>query len=318
MRCTSTTLAMVLVGLLGRVPGAWAQVDLAGSWAARMHEEWGDRWHGPDAVDFTGMPLNADGRAKALSYSSSMLAMVERQCLQYAPFYIVYGPQNLQVWAEDEPVTGRLVAWHISGAGDRQPRTIWMDGRPHPPAHALHPAAGFSTGVWEGNTLTVTTTHMKASPMRRNGVPASDVTTTVEHFTRHGDLLAVTAVITDPVYLTEPQVISRTWQLDPVLVQNRKATACWPAVEVERLTVPGAVPHYLPGQNPYLHEWSARYHIPLEAALGGAATLYPEYRHQLRAYTPPARCLRYCCGWMPTSGVAGNQDAPGLGCNPEP
>jgi hypothetical protein len=310
-------LAVLLVCMLGAVSPVSAQVDLSGGWSSRMHEEWGDRFHGPDAVDFMGIPLNEDGRQKALSYSSSMLAMVERQCLQYGPFYTMYGPQNLEFWSDDEPVTGRLIAWHISGAGDRLPRTIWMDGRPHPSEHALHTADGFSTGVWEGDTLTVTTTHMKAGPLRRNGVPSSDQTTLIEHIIRHGDLLAITAIITDPVYLTEPQVVTRAWQLDPGMVQNRKAVGCWPAVEVARLGTPGAVPHYLPGTNPYLHEASERYHLPLEAVLGGAQTLYPEYRHQLRAYAPPARCLRYCCGWLPTAGIAGNRDAPGLNCNPE-
>jgi len=307
----------VLLGGLGLAPVASAQVDLAGSWAARMHEDWGDRWHGPDPVDFTGVPLNDDGRARAVSYSSSQLAMLERQCLQYAPYYIVFGPQNLQIWSEDDPVTGRQIAYHISGAGDRLPRTIWVDGRPHPSPHALHSADGFSTGVWEGDVLTVTTTHMKASPLRRNGVPASDRATSVEHFVRHGDLLTVTAVLTDPAYLTEPQVVSRTWQLDSTLVQNRKASACWPAVEVERLSETGAVPHYLPGKNPFLHEFSDRYHLPIEAVLGETQALYPEFRKKLGGYVAPARCLRYCCGWMPTSGIAGNADAPELNCTPE-
>jgi hypothetical protein len=291
-------------------------MDLSGTWGSRMHEEWGDRYHGPDAVDYLGLPLTDDGRAKALSYSSSQLAMPERQCLQYAPYYTELGPQNLVLWSEDEPVTGRLIAWHISGAGDRLPRTIWMDGRPHPSAHALHPADGFSTGAWEGNMLTVYTTHMKASPIRRNGAPGSDLTTMTEHFVRHGNLLTITALITDPAYLTEPQVLSRTWELDSSRVQDRTGGTCWPTVEVSRLATPGKVPHYLPGENPYMNEVRQRYHLPEEAILGGAETRYPEYRQHLKDYSPPTRCLRYCCGWLPTAGIAGNNDAPGLNCTP--
>lgn len=310
------TVAALLVGTLWLAPSASAQIDLSGTWGSRMHEEWGDRYHGPDAADFLGLPLTEDGRARALSYSSSQLAMLERQCMQYGPYYVVTGPQNLQLWLEDDAVTGRPVAYKISGAGDRLPRTIWMDGRPHPSAHALHTSDGFSTGVWEGNMLTVTTTHMQAGPLRRNGVAVSSQTTMVEHFVRHDDLLGITTIVTDPVYLAEPQIISRTWQLDSSIVQNRTGGTCWPVVEVSRLGVPGAVPHYLPGKNPFAREVSDRYHLPIEAVQGGAETRYPEYRKKLGGYVAPERCLRYCCGWLPTSGPAGNHDAPGLDCTP--
>jgi glyoxylase-like metal-dependent hydrolase (beta-lactamase superfamily II) len=43
-----------------------------------------------------------------------------------------------------------------------------------------------------------------------------------------------------------------------------------------------AVPHYLPGTNPFLTEQSTTLGIPLEGVRGGAATLYPEYRLRLR------------------------------------
>ena len=138
-RTMAMTTAVLWVGLLLARP-AFAQLDLSGEWASRMHEDWIDRFHGPDAVDFLGLPLNDEGRARALSYSSSQLAMRERICMQYQPDYVVLGPQNLLIWSEAEPVTGRLLAWHISGAGDREPLTVWMDGRPHPSANALHTA----------------------------------------------------------------------------------------------------------------------------------------------------------------------------------
>lgn len=309
--------ATVLCMAMATSASVFAQVDLAGTWGAKMHEEWIDRFHGPDVVDFLGVPLNDSGRAKALSYSTSELAMRERQCQSYQPFYMVFGPQSLQIWAEDEPVGGRVVAWHISGASDRPPRTIWMDGRPHPSKSAAHTFGGFSTGEWDGTMLNVYTTHMKAGYLRRNGVPSSDEATTTEHIVRHGDLLTVTAVIDDPVYLSRTQVVSRTWQLDSDLVLNRYARGCTPAVEVERLSVPGAVPHYLPGKNPFADEVVNRYNLPAEAVHGGVETLFPEYRKKLKdAYVAPKFCVRYCCGWLPTSGEAGNNDAPGLNCTP--
>jgi hypothetical protein len=47
------------------------------------------------------------------------------------------------------------------------------------------------------------------------------------------------------------------------------------------------VPHYLPGQNPFVKELTERHNIPVEAVLGGAETMYPEYRKKLRDYVPP-------------------------------
>jgi hypothetical protein len=37
--------------------------------------------------------------------------------------------------------------------------------------------------------------------------------------------------------------------------------------------------------------------------MGGAQTMYPEYRKTLKGrYVPPAMCVRYCCGPGTTAG----------------
>jgi len=158
-----------------------------------------------------------------------------------------------------------------------------MDGRPHPPAWAAHTWMGFSTGVWEGNMLTVTTTHIKQGWHRRNGLPSSDEITLTEHFIRHGDHLTHVTVVQDPIYLSEPLVKSQDFVLNTNLLQ---ATALlYPCEYVDEAPgrPQGAVPAYDPGNNPFLHEFADRWHIPLEAALGGAETMYPEYRLKLKS-----------------------------------
>ena len=87
-----------------------------------------------------------------------------------------------------DPDSGRLIAYSLQGSYGR-PRTIWMDGRPHPSDLAPHTWAGFSTGRWERNTLVVTTTHIKAGWLQRNGAPTSDLATMTEFFTRYDDYL---------------------------------------------------------------------------------------------------------------------------------
>ena len=91
--------------------------------------------------------------------------------------------------------------------------TIWMDGRPRPSEHALHTQAGFTTGRWEGGALAARTTHMQAGFIRKTGVPLSDQATIDWRFFRHDNVLTVLMVARDPVYLVEPEIISKGFRL---------------------------------------------------------------------------------------------------------
>ena len=133
---------------------------LSGEWAGRAHEDALARGAGPEIGDYTGLPLNDAGRPKAESWEAGILSTRERQCIPHVVTYAMRGPANLRMWKETDPFTGQIVAYRIYGTYGR-PRTIWMDGRPRPSEFAPHTWAGFSTGTWEGNKLTVTTTHIK-------------------------------------------------------------------------------------------------------------------------------------------------------------
>ena len=292
---------------------AYGQVDLTGSWKSRQHEDWIDRDPGPVPVDYLGIPLSDEGRAKALSYTAAQLAMTERQCRLYGPYYLSMGPQNFRIWNDTDPVTGRVIAIKISAAPDRDILTIWLDGRPQPSINSFYPFSGFTTGAWEGEMLNTYTTHIKAAEFRRNGVPASDQVTVTQHITRHGDILTILAVISDPIYLTEPYVLSRSWQLDPHANAPAVFGGCFPVTELPGLDVQGTVPHYLPGKTPNMDEVTKAYNIPMEAVLGYAETQYPEYRKKLKdIYVRPEKCVRYCCGWDQI--LTGPGPAPGLNC----
>jgi hypothetical protein len=287
-----------------------AQVDLSGEWADKYHEDWPERLPGPDIGDYIGLPLNNSARMKADSWEASVQTLPERQCIPHPNPYSLRGPADLHIWPVPDPVSGGPLAWKMFGTFGRATHTVWMDGRPHPSKYAPHTFEGFTTGVWEGDMLTTYTTHIKMGYLRRNGVPTSDETTVTEHWVRHGDVLTVTTVVEDPVYLTEPLVRSQNWQLDPEV--QRLATPCEPVVEVARK--PGTVPHYLPGTNPFLKEVTNMYNIPIEAVRGGAETMYPEYRKKLKdEYAAPAKCKRYCCGW--TSGLGQNSITGKLDCD---
>ena len=138
--------------------------------------------------------------------------------------------------------------------------------------------------------LTITTTHLKTNYLRRNALPRSDRAIITEHWIRHGDVLTVVTITEDPVFLEEPMVRSTNWYLDPG--QHLEPYGCEYGPEVPRPE--GTVPAFLPGQNPFLHEFANYYGLPFEATRGGKETLYPEYQEKLKDYKPPAKCERYC------------------------
>jgi hypothetical protein len=289
-------------------------VDFAGSWANRLQEDWIERAPGPHIGDYTGLPINDEARAYADLYQVSMQNMPERQCILYTSQYIVMGPQNLRIEPEADPISGAVVALHMTGTVDRAPRTIWLDGRAHPSKNAAHSPGGFSTGEWEGGMLKAYTTHLKTGLVWRNGVPHSDQAIMEEYWVRHGDLLTITMILDDPIYYEEPFIRSATFELDPMT--RVLPEPCEPQVEIPRAA--GEVPHYLPGENPYLTEFAEWFNLPLEAARGGARTTYPEYGKQLRpTYRPPTQCTIYCCGGTgQTAQDARNAECKVLGATP--
>jgi hypothetical protein len=255
-----------------------AQVDPSGEWAPRFHEDQPERIPGPEIGDYLGLPINAAARLRGDSWDASLLTLPEHQCKPHPSDYAWRGPANLRIWKEIDTPTQQVVAYHTHISWQAPERTIYMDGRPHPPEYAAHTWQGFSTGKWEGDILTVTTTHLKMGWIRRNGIPRSDKATVTEHIMRHDNYLTVMVIIDDPVYLSEPFVRSTDWVADP-----RQAIAPYPCeavVEIERAK--GYVPHHLPGTNAFLGEFPAKYHVPEEAARGGAETMYPEYKLKLK------------------------------------
>jgi hypothetical protein len=267
--------ALVMIFLSAGIsgPAAWGQIDLSGEWSPRYHEDQPERIPGPDMVEYHGIPINEANRLRGLSWSPSLLTVPEHQCKPHPSDYAHRGPGRMRIWYEYDSESQNLIAIHTRLRWQAPERTIWMDGRPHPPEYAAHTWQGFSTGKWEGEMLIVTTTHLKQGWVRRNGLARSDLANVTEHFIRHGDYLTQIVVINDPIYMTEPFIRSNNWVLDPR--QRIEPYLCDIVVEVER--PPGTVPHYLPGQNPFVEDYAERYGLPLEGVLGGAETTYPDF-----------------------------------------
>jgi len=279
------------VGLSFLIASAWlggraeAQLDLSGEWAPRLHEDVNHRndaiGGGPRIGDYTGLPINEAARHRADAWDAAINTVREHQTVFAPAAYWARGGGGMRISKVVDDDSQRLIAFKIyrAGAGGSTTRMIWMDGRPHPSEHTAHTWDGFSTGTWQGDMLTVETTHVKASWIQRNGVPSSDVATVREHIIRHGDVLTIVSIVHDPIYLEEDFVRSTNWVLSP-----------WQQLDAPRGEVvdeiaerpDGFVPHHLPGTNPWLKEFADAYGLPVEATRGGKATTYPEYQLKLK------------------------------------
>jgi len=282
---------VTLLSILVWSSAALAQVDFAGEWdhpGLFGQEDFNDRGQGPEVGDYLGLPLNEAGLRKAESYSGSWLSVPEHQCTPHPAAYQTWGPNTLIVNKEYDRVRRVVSAIRLDGTYGLD-RIVWLDGRPHPPPEALYTFNGFSTGHWEGDTLVVETSHMKPGWLRRNGTPTSERARMVEHYTRFDDYLMVTTIVDDPVYFSEPFVRTTEYTLTarpPPIIGFPFARndgpifyKCFPAEETTADKY--YVPHYLPGTNTLLDDFSEKYSVPRWAMAAGAQSMYPEFAARL-------------------------------------
>jgi glyoxylase-like metal-dependent hydrolase (beta-lactamase superfamily II) len=287
----------ILLSLLARP--VWAQAEVAGDWdqpgfaaGGQFMEETQDRGGGPDLGDYAGLPINSADRYKASHYSPSWLTVPEHQCLPHPSTYQYRSPGGLSIVKVYDAVTQRLNAYQIFGSYGLA-RTVWMDGRSRPAENAPHTYNGFSTGTWNGDKLVVETTHVKYGFIRRNGVAHSDRVRMIEHFVRHENVLTIITAVFDPLYLEEPFVRSSDYRLNVQpntrllefggFVDGGNGPVYYKCSPIDEVDVDRwRVPHYLPGTNTELDMFAKRHNVPLEAALGGAQTMYPEYVQRVR------------------------------------
>ena len=132
----SLLLAAVLTGTaaFGQGPAQSSGIDISGAWFNTQQNT--DSNATIQLVAYGGYPLNEGGRLYALSWNPSRNASPQQQCAQYSPHFLLHGGGNYRFWEERDPHTQRLIAIKMYGQITEGTRTIWMDGRSHPPAYA--------------------------------------------------------------------------------------------------------------------------------------------------------------------------------------
>jgi hypothetical protein len=177
------------------------------------------------------------------------------------------------------------------------PLTIWMDGRAPPSSQALRTFSGYAVGYWHGDTLIAHVTGMKDGYLTRNGIPESNQAKLTLYVTRHEQLLNILGVESDPVYLTQPYILSRTWRQTDAGGTEIPPMTCQATEEIPELSDGVHIATTLPGQNQLVKVDERTYHLPPFAVAGGAETMYPEFQKRLRKqYTIPSNyCTQGCC-----------------------
>jgi hypothetical protein len=263
-------LAMTLIGVR-----AYAQMEFSGEWTTVQDE---DNTGNPYVGEFVGIPMSRAGSLRAQAWNASLYTLPEWQCRPHGAMYISRGPSQVRIWKEVDPVSRQITAYHAEWLRSVD-NPYFMDGRPHPSSDLTpHTWGGFSTAVFEGEMLKITTTHLKEDYYRRNGVPSSDRATLTQYWIRRGDILTWVTIAYDRLYLSEPMIRSSEYRFAP----NQQITP-YPCTAVEEIDRPqGVVPHHLPGTNPFLREFGEKFNIPIEATMGGAASMYPELARKIQ------------------------------------
>ena len=204
---------------------AGAPFDLTGYWVAVIDEDWRWRMIIPDKGDFSGVPLNLEGRRAADIWDPAKDEKSGQQCRAYGAPSLMRLPTRLHVtWVDDNTLK-------IESDYGTQTRLLHFNETPPAGERSWQ---GSSLAVWEVGSgpvrkdrptgpldLKVTTTNLRAGYLRRNGIPYSENAQLTEYFDLlpkqpNGDeWLIVNSLVVDPLYLTERFIVSSNFKREP-------------------------------------------------------------------------------------------------------
>jgi hypothetical protein len=178
----------------------------------------------PPPGDYNGVPMTAEARKVADACDPAKDESAGDLCKAFGAPALLRVPEHLHItWQDDQTMrldTDAGTQTRLFHFGNWKapagPPTLQGDsaaqwevkggGRGGPPPDPNAPPQG-------KGSLKVTTSHLKAGYLRKNGVPYSENAALMDYFDmikeRNGDLmLVVMTVVTDPQYLREPFIIT--------------------------------------------------------------------------------------------------------------
>jgi hypothetical protein len=195
-----------------QTPRAAAPIDLTGYWVSVITEDWRYRMVTPGKGDYGAVPISPAGRKVADAWDAAKDEASGEQCKAYGAASIMRRPGRVHVvWEND--TTLRVDT-------DEGTQTRQLRFGPPPPA-GNRTWQGQSAAQWQpqGN-LKVVTTQMRTGYLRKNGVPYSENAVLTEYFERvtlpnKDELIILTSIVEDPLYLTRPFVTSTHFRKQP-------------------------------------------------------------------------------------------------------
>jgi hypothetical protein len=194
-------------------PQQAAPIDMTGYWVSVVTEDWRFRMVTPPKGNYSGVPLNADGRKLADTWDPAKDETLGNQCRSYGAPGLMRVPGRLHITWDDD------TTMKIETDAGTQTRLFHFGAE----ADAGPSLQGFSVAEWEAaatgrgqpkaGNLKVVTTHLLPGYLRKNGVPYSANTVLTEYYDRisapNGDeWLVVSTEVRDPRYLSSPFITS--------------------------------------------------------------------------------------------------------------
>jgi hypothetical protein len=201
-----------------------APIDLTGYWVSYVTENWRYRMVTPAKGEYRRIPVSPAAVPIINAWDPSADDRAGNQCKSYGAGAIMNVPGRLRItWQDadtlridaDAGKQTRLFRFNVRAPRDRS-------------ASGTTPTwQGESAARWEqvaapekGGSLRVVTSNMRAGYLRKNGVPYSERATVLEHFDitpipDGGELLLVTTIVQDPVYLNAPYITSPHFKKEP-------------------------------------------------------------------------------------------------------
>ena len=158
------------------------------------------------AMNFGGLKPTAAALAAAQEWKPEQEMTHERVCRIPSIVYALQGPFPIEIFQGTELLVMRMEYYDMT-------RVIFLDGRGAWPADAPHTKTGYSVGHFEGDTLVVTTTHLKEGTITNNGLEHSDAMRVTERFrlSEDGRTLKASQEYDDPKALQNRGVRYITW-----------------------------------------------------------------------------------------------------------
>ena len=197
-----------------------APIDLTGYWVSYVTENWRYRMVTPAKGEYRRIPVSPAAVPIINAWDPSADERAGNQCKSYGAGAIMTVPGRLHITWQDADTL------RIDTDAGKQTRLFRFTERASA-SRTRSTWQGESTARWErvaepdkGGSLRVVTSNMRAGYLRKNGVPYSERATVSEHFDvaplpDGGELLLVTTIVEDPVYLNAPYVVSPHFKKEP-------------------------------------------------------------------------------------------------------